>query len=153
MEINKNDHDKIIGNLDFSGEEKSYFDFWHLHYDFDGNGNKSFEKRKEYLNEAFRIYNQLQNKLQKYPNEFQLWIGIDEVESGDDGIYIHTKNPNSDYFPHLVENEKIEIVDMPLYSYLENSGFEIINSKNDNTNYFYLYKNDTGVSLEKRNAG
>jgi len=147
MKIKTGRHDKIIDKLDLSGGKGSHFDFWHLHYDFDGEGSDEFETRKKYLLEAFRIYDKLKNKLEKYPNEFQLWIGIDEIESGDDGVYIHTKNPNSDYFPHVVKNEKIEIENFQLYEFLKESDFEIIHSRNDNTNYFFLYKNEIGKSL------
>ena len=142
-------HDKIINSLDFSGGKGSFFDFWHIHYDFNGKGNKSIKERLKYLQEAFRIYDALAKKLERFPHNYQLWIGIDEEESGDDGVYIHSPNPNSDYFPHLVKNERIETFkNIELRDFLYKSGFEIIESINFDTNYYILYKKEIGIDLK-----
>ena len=72
---------------------------WHTHVDWDGKGNHDWKTRKKYLKQLLDQFDQLKLKLRTYPHDFQLWIMIDENESGDDCVYIHTKNPNADNFP------------------------------------------------------
>jgi hypothetical protein len=71
-------------NLDFSGGPKSWFDFWHTHVDWDGQGNKNWETRRMYLGQILETFDQLKQKLRTYPHDFQLWIMIDENDSGQD---------------------------------------------------------------------
>jgi hypothetical protein len=143
-------HDKIIDSLDFSGGQNSFFDFWHMHYDFRGEGNESFNVRIEYIQEGFRIYDALKDRLINYPYSFQLWIGIDEEDSGNDAVYIHTPNPNNNYFPHLIENKQFQLYkNSDLRTLIEQSGFEVIKTQNFNTNYYMLYKNGVGIELKK----
>jgi hypothetical protein len=87
-------------NLDFSGGPKSRFDLWHTHADWGGKGNRDWSTRKIHLEQILEIFEQLKGHLKFYPHEFQLWIMIDENSSGDDSVYIHTKNPNADNFPN-----------------------------------------------------
>ena len=96
----------ITKKLDFSGGKNSWFDFWHTHIDWNSDGNKSWNLRKEFLDKLLTEFENVKSELKKYPNEYQTWIMIDENDSGEDGIYIHTKNPNSENFPLKVQTEK-----------------------------------------------
>jgi hypothetical protein len=141
---------KIIDKIDFSGGERSFFDFWHLHVDFDEDGNKDWKSRKKYLDEQIKAFYYLKTKLVNYPHSFQLWIGIDEDDSSQDGVYIHSPNPNNDYFPHLVDNdEKINFKSLELRDYLINSGLTLIKSTNLDTNYYFLFDKSFGTPLTK----
>ena len=84
----------ITKKLDFSGEENSWFDFWHTHIDWNGDGNKNWILREKFLEKLLTEFENVKSELKKFPNEYQTWILIDENDSGEDGIYIHTKNPN-----------------------------------------------------------
>jgi hypothetical protein len=138
----------IIDKLDFSGGQDSYFDFWHLHVDFDGDGNKDWKTRKKFMDEQLKAFEYLKTKLATYPHPFQLWIGVDEDDSSQDGVYIHTPNPNSDYFPHIVENDDSVIFQSKeLKAYVERTGLTVIKSKNMDTNYYFLYDSNFGISL------
>ncbi len=77
---------KIIDKLDFSGGQGSYFDFWHLHVDFDGDGNRDWKTRKKFMDEQIKVFEYLKTKLADYSHSFQLWIGIDEEDSSQDGV-------------------------------------------------------------------
>ena len=128
-------HKKIIDKLDFTGGNGSYFDFWHLHVDFNGKGNKNWETRKKFIDKQLKLFDYLKTKLKSYPNQFQLWIGIDEEDSSQDGLYIHTPNPNSDYFPHIVDccdNKEIKVKE--LKEYIEETNLTVIKSVNFDTN-------------------
>lgn len=135
-------------NLDFSGGPKSWFDFWHTHVDWDGKGNKDWKTREKYLNELLKTFNELKVKLQDYPNDFQLWIMIDENESGDDCVYIHTKNPNADNFPLKVKaDNKNKIKNGDLRNFVDSLDFERVRIKTSEGDIYYLFENGTGLSL------
>lgn len=141
----------IIDKLDFSGGQGSYFDFWHLHVDFDGDGNKDWRTRKKFIDEHLNAFEYLKTKLASYPHPFQLWIGIDEDDSSQDGVYVHSPNPNSDYFPHLVpDDESVTPQSTELQEYIGRTGLTVIKSKNMETNYYFLFDKDFGISLIKR---
>src|SRR5258708_27262684 len=93
--------------LDFSGGPKSWFDLWHTHVDWGGEGNKDWKKREKFLTELLGLYEQYKVSLSKYPRDYQLWVKIDDKDSGQDAVYIHTKNPNTDNFPIKVLGDKI----------------------------------------------
>ena len=138
----------IIDKLDFSGGQGSFFDFWHLHVDFDGEGNKDWKTREKFMEELLKAFEYLKTKLADYPHPFQLWIGVDEEDSSQDGVYIHTPNPNSDYFPHVVDNdETVMFKSGELREYIERIGLSVIKSRNLDSNYYFLFDNNIGTTL------
>lgn len=135
-------------NLDFSGGPKSWFDLWHMHVDWDGKGNKDWGTRKEYLRQLLETFDQLKLKLKAYTHDFQLWIMIDENESGDDAVYIHTKNPNADNFPVKVKaDNRNTIEDKDLKEFVDSLDFERVRVETSEGYIYYLFDKDTGISL------
>ncbi|MFN5169407.1 MAG: hypothetical protein ACK5DD_07270 [Cyclobacteriaceae bacterium] len=135
-------------NLDFSGGQKSWFDFWHIHVDRDGRGNKDWETREKYLKQLIETYYQLKSKLKTYPNDFQLWIMIDEHESKSDCVYIHTRNPNADNFPtKATSDNKNSIRDKNLKKFIDSLDFERVRIKTIDGDIYYLFRKDVGTSL------
>ncbi len=57
-------------DLNPSGEPDSWFDFWHMHVDWKGQGNRSWKARKSYLNELVRLFHELKNELKHYPKDY-----------------------------------------------------------------------------------
>lgn len=135
-------------NLDFSGGPKSWFDLWHTHADWDRKGNKDWNTRKKYLEQLLETFDQLKLKLQTYPNDFQLWVMIDENNSGDDCVYIHTKNPNSDNFPITVKsNKENKIKNKELKEFVNSLTFEHVRVETSEGDIYYLFEKATGISL------
>lgn len=135
-------------NLDFTGGPKSWFDFWHTHVDWDGKGNKGWTIREKYLKQLLKTFNDLKLKLKDYPNDFQLWIIIVENESGDDCVYIHTKNPNADNFPLKVTADNSNVIkNKDLKSFLDSLEFERVRVKTSDGDIYYLFEKGTGISL------
>lgn len=135
-------------NLDFSGGPKSWFDLWHTHVDWDGNGNKDWRTRKKYLKKLLETFHQLKLELKTYPHDFQLWIMIDENESGDDSVYIHTKNPNADNFPIKARaDNKNTIKDKDLKEFVDSLDFERVRLETSDGYIYYLFDKDIGISL------
>lgn len=77
-----------------------WFDYWHIHFDNYGYGNRSFKRRKPHLDALFRHYEIASQKMLNTGKEFQLWIFINNYRSYDDALYFHTPNPNALNFPH-----------------------------------------------------
>ncbi len=83
--------------LDFSPD--SWFDFWHVHLDFDGRGNDHLKIRKAHVRALFQLMNELDAALKEWGQPYQLWIELSRLDAGLDAVYIHTHNPNDDNFP------------------------------------------------------
>jgi hypothetical protein len=138
----------IIDKLDFSGGQRSFFDFWHIHVDFRGDGNKDWTTRKKFMDEQLKAFEYLKTRLADYPRPFQLWVGVDEDDSSQDGVYIHTPNPNSDYFPHVVDNDETVIFkSSELRAYIEGTGLTVVKSKNMDSNYYFLFDKNIGTII------
>jgi hypothetical protein len=136
-------------NLDFSGGPKSWFDLWHTHVDWDGEGNKDWGKRKEFLDKLIKLFGQFKSELKKYPHDFQLWVTIDDKDSGQDAVYIHTKNPNGDNFPIKVPGDKIiKTKNKELKKFIETSGFDLIRYVTEDGDIYYLFEGGTGIKID-----
>lgn len=135
-------------NLDFSGGESSWFDLWHTHTDLDSAGNKSPELRKVYLDKLLTTFLELKLKLHQYPNKFQLWIIINEKNSSEDGICIHTKNPNEDNFPlKVILYRDYEPENTAIGDFIKQTGLKLITVRYEGTIYLYLYDVTFGEPL------
>ena len=113
-------------------EDDMWFDFWHTHYDWPGFGNHRWKSRKPHLDALFRNFEHYAEHLNKWGKKFQLFIQINNSDSSQDAIYIHTKNPNflecpgHTEFPYLpdVQVENV-LTNKSLVEYLDNQqGFE-----------------------------
>ncbi|MBF0598405.1 hypothetical protein [Faecalibacter rhinopitheci] len=135
-------------DLDFSGGPNSWFDFWHTHVDWDGEGNKNFKIRLNYLQELLKLYENIKKELNLYPNNYQIWIVIDEKDSSEDAVYIHTKNPNNENFPLKIDNTKIWKTDNEdLSNFILQTGLEIIEVEYYDGKGFYLFDKNIGESI------
>lgn len=135
-------------NLDFSGGPKSWFDLWHTHVDWDGKGNKNWTIRKKYLIQLRDTFDELKLELKSYPHDFQLWIMIDENDSGEDCVYIHTKNPNADNFPiKVTADNKNTIEDKNLKEFVDSLDMERVRVKTSDGDIYYLFDKGIGISL------
>lgn len=138
----------ITNNLDFTGGKGSYFDFWHTHIDWEIEGNKSWELRQSFLEKLITEFENVKIELKKYPHNFQTWIVIDENDSGEDGIYIHTKNPNSDNFPLKIQNSKsFTCKNKRLKQFITNTKLNVIEIVYDDGKGYYLFDEKIGEPL------
>ena len=134
-------------DLDFSGGQKSWFDLWHTHVDWKGQGNDSWEARLPYLKELVRVFNELKSKLKQYPKDYQLWMLIDEQDSGEDAVYIHSPNPNEENFPLMVENVVPQISNNQLKEFIESLNLTAVQIDIMEGKLFYLFDDQAGVPL------
>ena len=136
-------------DLDFSGGPNSWFDFWHTHVDWQGHGNGSWEARLPYLNELVRVFDELKSELKQYPQKYQLWILINEQDSGEDAVYIHSPNPNEENFPLVVENVVPQISNNQLKEFIESLKLTVVQIDTMEGKLFYLFDDEAGTPLIK----
>jgi len=88
--------ERIVASLDFDSRRGSWFDMWHTHMDWEGNGNEGFAARRKYLLEAIKSFDTFWSKLGTHPQPYQAWILVDLTDSSEDAIYIHSPDPKGD---------------------------------------------------------
>ncbi|QNF34635.1 hypothetical protein HUW51_18580 [Adhaeribacter swui] len=132
--------------LDLSGNSNSWFDLWHIHFDWKGLGNKSWKKRKPHLDSLIKHFNSFEESLNSYPKPFHLFAIIHDYDSSDDAVYIHTSNPNQNNFPLSVEAATVSnLKNHHLQNYLDSlSSFEKIYCQSLEENYCIVFKNNIG---------
>ncbi|MFJ7686030.1 hypothetical protein [Peribacillus butanolivorans] len=81
-----------------------WFDFWHRHLDFWGIGNDSVRFRKEHIKAHMALYNNLLKELETFNKPYQSWVLINLNDAGQDAVFIHKFNPNSDNYPYKNHN-------------------------------------------------
>lgn len=82
----------------------SWYDLWHTHLDWEGEGNTSPEVRAKYLGALFVMFERalLQAKNLALPSN--IWVLFVPSNSEDDSLYVHTPNPNANSpFPYPFE--------------------------------------------------
>jgi hypothetical protein len=80
-----------------------WYDFWHHHFDWRGQGDKSGRERNEYLKATFTAFEKVLEQLKDYGKPYQVWLSFSAKRSYDDALYFHTPNPNQDNFPYDFE--------------------------------------------------
>ncbi len=99
--------------LDFSPD--SWFDFWHVHLDFDGLGNSSLRIRTAHVRALLHLMNELDKALHTWGQPYQIWIELSRQDAGRDAIFVHSKNPNDDNFPCSVPSLEESVGPLPNY--------------------------------------
>ena len=80
--------------------EPPWFDLWHTHPDWLGQGNRSWEDRRRHLEAGFLMFRRVDDQLREWPVPHQVWFVIDAADSAQDAVYVHTPNPNAHNFPY-----------------------------------------------------
>jgi hypothetical protein len=83
-----------------SFKRDGWWDLWHMHFDWDGQGNKGRWARREHLRATWRAFVRLQQQARSECRiDYQVFLNISEADSASDAVYFHTQNPNADNFP------------------------------------------------------
>ncbi len=139
---------EIIDELDLSGGKDSWFDLWHTHLDWGGEGNKNWKLREGYLKALLNLYRLICERLKTYPFPYQIWISIYEDDSSQDAVYIHTKNPNSDNFPLTFSAAKNPIYrNENLKEFIKQAGLNIIAEQSEDGILLSLYDENVGLPI------
>ncbi|QNR25138.1 hypothetical protein [Croceimicrobium hydrocarbonivorans] len=128
-------------------DPNAWFDYWHLHFDWNGLGNNSFKKRKPHLDKLFRHFQLLEEETKKLKKDFQLFAVLQDYKSEYDALYFHTRNPNKDNFPIKYNSLKQEstFTNQDLDAYLKKlTDYEKFYGSAEE-NYCVLFKKGLGI--------
>jgi len=140
----ENDIDKANW-LDFDNPE-TWFDNWHLHFDWKGYGNNSFKRRRLHLDKLFRHFEILVDKTKKLNTDFQLYSILLDFESSSDALFLHTPNPNNSQFPFKISELLLTttLTNKQLNDYINNlDGYEKLYGKADEA-FCVIFKKNVG---------
>jgi hypothetical protein len=135
--------------LDFTKTD-TWFDNWHLHFDWKGIGNNSFKSRKPHLDKLLRHFNMLEEKTSLLKIDFQLYAIILDRDSSSDALFLHTPNPNNTQFPFKIPELELTttLTNKELNTYLDNLvGYEKLFGKADEA-FCLLFKKNVGKPFE-----
>jgi hypothetical protein len=79
--------------------EEDWYDLWHTHPDWEGDGNASLDARQPFLSALFTMLDRLRRQSASFAKPSQVWALVNEDDSANDAVYFHTRNPNADNFP------------------------------------------------------
>lgn len=140
-----NDLDKIK-SFEFEKPE-TWFDQWHLHFDWKGYGNNSFKIRKPHLDKLFRHFDLLAEKTKALKNDFQLYAILLDFDSAHDALFLHTSNPNNSQFPFEIPDltPTSTLTNKPLNAYINAlKGYERLYGNADEA-FCLLFRKDIGI--------
>ncbi|MEO8235497.1 MAG: hypothetical protein ABI549_08800 [Flavobacterium sp.] len=140
----KNDLDKATW-LEFDNPE-TWFDNWHLHFDWNGYGNNSFKRRKPHLDKFFRHFELLIDKTKMLKNDFQLYGILLDFDSSNDALFLHTVNPNNSQFPFKISGLQLTttLTNNQLIEYINKlEGYEKLYGKAEQA-FCLIFKKNVG---------
>jgi hypothetical protein len=79
-----------------------WFDLWHTHPDWERKGNKRLENRRSAIELGYKLLQAAEALCVKRAEPIECWVSVCQ-DTGDNGVYLHTKNPNGTPFPSMVE--------------------------------------------------
>ncbi|WCN36686.1 hypothetical protein [Aneurinibacillus uraniidurans] len=141
-----------VSNFKLNLDSDCWFDFWHIHLDFMRRGNDSLKVRREHIKAHLALYSHLLNRLEKFKKPYQSWVCIHEEDTGADAVYIHTPNPNDDYFPHRVQHIKWNCeIPISFTDLIDKDKYNVGYLKSEYEELFFIQSKLNGIPLENGN--
>ncbi len=131
-------------NLD---DPNTWFDNWHLHFDWKGYGNNSFKRRKPHLDKLFRHFELLTSKTKRLKLDYQLYAILLDFASYSDALFLHTPNPNNSQFPFKISDlqENTTLTNKKLNEYINNlDSYEKLYGQADEA-FCLIFKKNVGL--------
>ena len=79
---------------------RGWFDMWHTHPDWRGDGNRGARHRRQHLAAGFTILERYLAEAAQIGGPMQVFMTIDALNSSQDAVWVHTPNPNRENFPY-----------------------------------------------------
>lgn len=76
-----------------------WYDMWHTHPDWRGDGNRSGRDHRRHLAAGFTVLRTLLRQASESGRPMQAFMTIDPMNSAFDAVHVHTPNPNRDSYP------------------------------------------------------
>ncbi len=84
--------------------DSDWYDQWHSHIDWDGYGNLRWRFRLLHLQALAVSFKRCAEQLEHFRKPYQLYLYLNSGNSQDDGVFLHTENPNRSEFPCIFED-------------------------------------------------
>ncbi|MGG4141490.1 hypothetical protein ABEW34_00015 [Paenibacillus algorifonticola] len=140
--------EKLIFSHQFHFEDESWYNHWHMHLDWKGLTDESIGHRKSHFKYYLNILDRIEEQSSGSRIDFQTWISINPEFGSDDAIYIHTKNPYSEFPVQLLEIEwDIEVPEL-LKELINSNEYVIGRAKHETSYSYYIYKIGIGIPLK-----
>lgn len=116
-----------------------WFDFSHQHVDWKGRGNQGMKHRRAHLQVLVQVFERTLESVSEWEKPCQIWIFVDERDSSQDAVFIHSANPNSENYPcdwgHVIWLDN----GMPCFlKEFDCDRFEVGRSQNEHSNFFII---------------
>ena len=103
-----------------------WFEYWHTHPDWRGEGNRGARDRRRHLAAGFTLFRRLLEQAAQARGPVQVFMLVDALDSSQDAVYVHTPNPNRDNFPMRYENVAWDVpVPVILREFLADADWEL----------------------------
>jgi hypothetical protein len=89
-----------------SPDFKSWFDMWHRHIDWEGDGILSRQHRTFELWALFKTLHRFEHETRHMRERCQVFVYVNEHTPGNDAVYVHTPNPNGTPFPYVPQVDR-----------------------------------------------
>ncbi|MBD3858864.1 hypothetical protein IEE86_03885 [Bacillus sp. 28A-2] len=137
-----------VNTFDLQLDHDSWFDFSHTHLDFFGVGENSLKIRREHIKAHIALYNRVLKQLEGFEKPYQTWICIHEQDPASDAVYVHTPNPNDDYFPHKVEElERNCKLPHTFKDFIDLQQFDVSYLQSGHGEVFYIQSKEQRIKL------
>lgn len=125
-----------------------WYHHWHYHADWDGNGNRGWERyRSKYFAALCIVYTKLAANINRIGCPCQLFIFLDGSDAEQDAVYFHTPNPHSE-FPMAISNTRWGIPEIESRIGELLPGIRLRAGETDDGSVF-IYSPDIGETIEK----
>ncbi|NQD36368.1 hypothetical protein HPT27_04965 [Permianibacter sp. IMCC34836] len=103
-------HARAMSNIDRC-DWNSWFDLWHIHYDYKAKGGRVENKPYSYFL-GYQLLRSVEERCKSRADPFQCFLSI-HPDAHNDAVYMHTENPNpnSPGFPYLFEDVEWGVTD------------------------------------------
>ena len=82
------------------GGGRGWFDMWHTHADWRGDGNRGARHRRLHLEAGFTIFERYLVEAAEIGGPMQVFMTVDALDSSQDAVWVHTPHPDRDIFPY-----------------------------------------------------
>ncbi len=130
--------------FELDGSEISWYDLWHTHVDWNGEGNVSSEVRASALRALFAMFERALAQTRTWAKPANVWVLFVPGNSGDDSLYVHTANPNGNTpFPYPFEGVSWGVAAPPELQPFVREEHEVGVSKYNETMFWVRERNAT----------
>lgn len=91
---------KIMAEVESSRLDLSFnnwYNLWHHHLDWNGLGQESIKWRSFFSEQYYRLMAQYSEMSLNSELKMQIWLMFDLNDAGQDAVFVHSKNPHTDF--------------------------------------------------------